>query len=425
MVKVKQIDFIKDRKQRIHAFKDAYSRQEIEKLRNLLDSSVEEINATIDSINTLIDGLNAEDDEIKSDMQGIVDETSSIVSGAMARIEEVASSVEEAKTAVNDAVERTERIARDVDEAVSQFTLDNTLSVSGQAAEAAAVGTALNSKLDKSSVVNHTNVTELGSAADATQMNPNVSGSLAYQVSEHEERFGSVDTALNSKIPTANIRNRNDVTGAGYVADARQLNPNVSGSLAETVANKLDKANVVNVNTTTAAGYAADARQLNPNVSGSLAQTVQGKLDKTSVVNNGTTTQSGYALDARYGKTLADEVASLNSRVPTVTKWTSTVAAADITLNAWTNVTSIERETGYLHIVICRASFGAPSGRYVINQTRGLQSECTQSGSANAVSGLNVNAFEGDNVAGVLQYYFTVRPTSAVAFQIDHIKFQI
>lgn len=31
--------------------------------------------------------------------------------------------------------------------------------------------------------------------------------------------------------------------------------------------------------------------------------------------NNGTTTANGYALDAKYGKTLADEISSLNSRL--------------------------------------------------------------------------------------------------------------
>lgn len=44
---------------------------------------------------------------------------------------------------------------------------------------------------------------------------------------------------------------------------------------------------------------------------------VQTELDKrleiSKLVNGGTATEAGYALDARYGKTLADQVSSLNS----------------------------------------------------------------------------------------------------------------
>ena len=42
-----------------------------------------------------------------------------------------------------------------------------------------------------------------------------------------------------------------------------------------------------------------------------------GKFDKANVVNNLTTTTAGYALDAREGKTLADNVSTLNDALAT------------------------------------------------------------------------------------------------------------
>lgn len=45
-----------------------------------------------------------------------------------------------------------------------------------------------------------------------------------------------------------------------------------------------------------------------------------GKFDKANVVNNLTTTTAGYALDAREGKTLADNVSTLNDAITTVSQ---------------------------------------------------------------------------------------------------------
>lgn len=78
----------------------------------------------------------------------------------------------------------------------------------------------------------------------------------------------------------------------------------------------LPKTSVVNNNTTTAAGYALDARQANPNVSGSLAEQIankQGKLTnpltQSDVMNVLTSTLTTKPLSAYQGKVLNEKIA--------------------------------------------------------------------------------------------------------------------
>lgn len=97
-------------------------------------------------------------------------------------------------------------------------------------------------------------------------------------------------------LATSAVINNNTVTEAGYALDARQANPNVSGSLGAQInllnrgliehktsgdhdSRYLQKSAVINSNTVTEAGYALDARQANPNVDGSLAKQISALND--------------------------------------------------------------------------------------------------------------------------------------------------
>ena len=112
--------------------------------------------------------------------------------------------------------------------------------------------------LQKSAVINNNTTTEAGYALDARQANPNVSGSLGAQINllnrgliehktsgDHDSRYyteAEMDGKLSGKSDTTHnhdgrylqksaVINSNTVTETGYALDARQANPNVSGSL--------------------------------------------------------------------------------------------------------------------------------------------------------------------------------------------------
>lgn len=71
----------------------------------------------------------------------------------------------------------------------------------------------------------------------------------------------------------------------GKLATARKIGNasfDASADVSLSQIGALPSANVMNTNTVTAAGYALDARQANPNVSGSLAAQIAGKLDSTA-----------------------------------------------------------------------------------------------------------------------------------------------
>lgn len=64
-----------------------------------------------------------------------------------------------------------------------------------------------------------------------------------------------------------------------------------------------------------------------------------GKFDKANVVNNLTTTTAGYALDAREGKTLADNVSTLNDAITHLQLKTTQFTHTNLTIEANANLT--------------------------------------------------------------------------------------
>ena len=132
-----------------------------------------------------------------------------------------------------------------------------------------------------------------------------------------------IGDVLNTVVKYTDISSSTTQTTTGKkAADAVQLNPQVSGTLAAQIASndsditmlsngKLDKSSVVNSSTTTESGYALDARQANESVSGTFANTVMNALK--SRLNNsfaGTILNFGIDSNGNYGyiKAGADSV---------------------------------------------------------------------------------------------------------------------
>lgn len=96
--------------------------------------------------------------------------------------------------------------------------------------------------------------------------------------------------------------------------------------MAALVATKFNAANVVNNQTTTVSGYALDARQANPDVSGSLGEKVEGLRTQeflttgTGIAGSQYTTSFGYRNLYRYGAIVC---VSVNVTLGAVPAWTT------------------------------------------------------------------------------------------------------
>lgn len=114
-----------------------------------------------------------------------------------------------------------------------------------------------------------------------------------------------------------------------YADDVNLRDKNIWVSSA--LDSKLPKANVINNLTTTASGYALDARQ------GKVLN--DKKFDKSNVINNLTTTASGYALDARQGRALNNALLRYIQINVTLTQ-TFNFTAWEISTVFWGSITS-------------------------------------------------------------------------------------
>lgn len=156
-----------------------------------------------------------------------------------------------------------------------------------------------------------------------------------------------------------------------------------------------------------------------------LADKILDKLANKNFSSLNTTSKKLVGAINEQGLDLYTLNQNFTNAKPTLTKWQQNIAASDITLNNWTTFTSFTRTSGYLGLSIVKVSFSGSAGRYVITQSSGLQSECTQSGTANAVTGLNLLAYTGDGGTTNVQYYFTVRPSTAVSVYVERITWKI
>lgn len=170
-----------------------------------------------------------------------------------------------------------------------------------------------------------------------TSMSVTVAGQAALDAALGPTLAGKLDATGDSK--DNKVTYTSDDVADGSASAWETVQPLTSGEKHESLFAKISKV-VKNVRflykllgTTDISGIGSGT------VTDILSALHSGKFDKANVVNNLTTTTAGYALDAREGKTLADNVSTLNDAITHLQIKTTQFMHTNLTIEANANLT--------------------------------------------------------------------------------------
>lgn len=244
----------------------------------------------------------------------------------------------------------------------------------------------------------------------------------------------NVQAELNKRLEISNIVNNGVTTAGGYALDARygktladSISSNKGKGRYYSISGSLDDSatwetlytaiiNDVSVNTTAVSFNAningviyAGMADIASAAYGSIVLFYYGDLIYHATRNNSATWRIMRTGSATYNRTQIS------------------IAASNITLNAWTTFNSSLLTSGYLHIFTTRLNFaGSTNTRYVARMTVSPQAEASGGTSAGSYSIHLVGGQVGNGTTvNACQYYFTGTPTTAVTGSVEHYAFPI